>query len=76
MRAQQAIRISNDLYGNDACSAYELAKGFSRPIEAGTTPKIIPVELLKARDVMIAKRKLNLILRSKSTSDLPLNIGD
>ena len=28
MRAQQAIRISNDLYGNDVCSAYELAKGF------------------------------------------------
>ena len=25
--AQQSIRISNDLYGNDLCSSYELAKG-------------------------------------------------
>eukprot|EP00171_Calliarthron_tuberculosum_P022021 IDg22021t1 len=28
---QQALRISNDLYGNDVMSAHELAKGFSRP---------------------------------------------
>ncbi len=28
MRAEQTIRISNDLYGNDVCSACELAKGF------------------------------------------------
>ncbi len=76
MRAQQAIIISNDSYGNDVCSAYELAKGFSRPIETETTPKIIPVEIMKARDAIMAKRKLNLILRSKSTSDLPLKIGD
>ncbi len=72
MRAQQAIIISNDLCGNDVCSAYELSKGFSRPIETGTTPKIIPVEIMKARDAVMAKRKINLILRSKSNSDLPL----
>ena len=74
--AQQAIRISNDLYGNDTCSAHELAKSFTRPIVPGILPKIIPKDLLTVRETLMAKRKLNLILKSKSTSLTPVQIGD
>ena len=73
---QQAIRISNDLYGNDVLSAHELAKGYTRPIDKKVVPSLIPDELLKAHEVLIAKRKLNLILRSKPTKDVPLSVGD
>ena len=40
--AQQAIRISNELYGNETCSSHKLDKGFIRPIIPGTIPKIVP----------------------------------
>ena len=74
--AQQAIRISNDLYGNDTCSAHELSKRFTRPIVPGTLPKIVPQDLLIARETLMAKRKLNLILKSKSRMVAPVRIGD
>ena len=32
LAAQQAICISNALYGNDTCSAHELVKVFFRPV--------------------------------------------
>ena len=63
--AQQPIRISNDLYWTDVCSSFELAKEFTRPLETGQLPKIVPEDLLNARDTIMAKRKLNLILQSK-----------
>jgi len=73
---QQAIRISNDLYGNDTMSSTELAKGYSRPIRTGDKPVLVPEEIRTAHEVLIAKRKLNLILRSKSTSDIDVSPGD
>jgi len=73
---QQALRISNDLYGNDAMSATELAKGYTRPIRNGETPVLVPEEIQTAHDVLIAKRKLNLILRSKATTDIDISPGD
>ena len=76
LAAQQAIRISNDLYGNDVCSSHELAKGFTRPIESGSLPKIIAKDVEKAREIPIAKRKLNLIVKSKSTTVTPVRIRD
>ncbi len=39
---QQALRISNDLYGNHIVSAYGFAKGFTRPVGTGQTPPMIP----------------------------------
>ena len=42
---QQAIRISNDLYDNNIFSSHKLAKGFTRPVECGNLPKIIPPDL-------------------------------
>ena len=76
LAAQQAIRISNDLYGNDTCSAHELFKGFTRPVAPGTLPKIIPKDIVTTRQTLMAKRKLNLILKSKLTSVATVHVGD
>ena len=73
---QQALKISNDLYGNDTCSAFELAKGYTRPVQPGMFPVYIPDELIEAREQIHAKRKLVLILRSKSITDIQINPGD
>ena len=43
---QQAIRVSNDLYGSEVLSAQELAKGYSRPIEAGAKPKLLSQDIV------------------------------
>ncbi len=72
----QAFTISNDLYGNGHCSAFECAKGYTRPICSGKMPVAIPQEVLDAQKERIAKRKLNLILRSKAVQDITLEIGD
>ena len=74
--AQQSIRMSNELYGSEVCSAFELAKGFTRPIQPGSELKFVPDGVINARDTLIAKRKLNLTLISISTSDIPVKIGD
>ena len=76
LAAQQAIRISNDLYGNDACSALELVKGFTRPVVTGALPKIVIEDLVTSSQTVMAKRKLNLILKRKSMSVAPVQIGD
>ena len=62
--AQQVIRISNDLYGDDTCCAHELAKGFTPPIVSGSLPKIVPKDLVTGRETLMAKRNLNLIFKS------------
>jgi len=74
--AQQAIRITNDLYGNDVMSANELAKGYTRPIEAGVSLKSLPEEIVRAHDTLMAKRKLTKILRSKSVQEEQISSGD
>lgn len=61
----QALRISNDLYGNDVMSASELAKGYTRPVFNGKTPILVPDEIINAHQILKAKRKLTMILRSK-----------
>lgn len=73
---QQSFRISNDLYGNDELSAHELAKGYTRPVIAGTYPVLVPRELIEAQKTLASKRKLTLILRSKATVDTPVKPGD
>lgn len=73
---QQTFRIANDLYGNDVLSSSELAKGYTRPINKGVRPKILPEEIVTAHEALIAKRKLTLILRSRSTLDTPVSVGD
>ena len=70
-----AIRISNDLYGNTLASAHELAKGYTRPV-SGNKPIPLPDEIRCAHEELVAKRKLNLILKSKSIIELPISVGD
>lgn len=70
--AYQATVISNDLYGSDTVTAFELAKGYTKPIESEKAVVPLPDDLRAAHDELVAKRKLNLILRSHSTSTPPL----
>lgn len=71
-----ALRITNDLYGSDTMSSFELAKGFTRPALPGTPPIPIPEEIRAAHENLQAKRKLTLILRSKATTDNVVKAGD
>ena len=71
----RALRISNDLYGNEVLSAHEQAKGYTRPI-CNHSPVTVPNELVNAQKDLLAKRKLNLILRSKSITEPAINVGD
>ena len=73
---QQAFRISNDLYGSDTVSAYEMAKGYTRPVLSAASPVPLPKELVDAHDALIARRRLTKILKSKSVSDAMFAVGD
>lgn len=66
---QQALRISNDLYGSDVCSAQETAKGYTRPANVGSFPATVPQHIFRAHDDLLAKRKLTRI-----SSDLQLTV--
>ena len=72
--AVKALGISNELYGNTVMSAFELAKGYSKPIFG--KPVAIPNEVINAYEAIQARRKLSRILNSKSTSEPSVNIGD
>lgn len=69
------FRVSNDLYGNTVASAHELAKGYTRPV-SHDAPRKLPPEIKKAHEEIVEKRKLNLILSSKSIQELPIRVGD
>lgn len=73
--AQRAVSISNDLYGNDTMSAFELAKGYTKPIDGQNVHKV-PDEILDAQLRLAARRKLALILKSKATFENVVNVGD
>lgn len=72
--ALRAVAVSNDLYGNHTVSAYEMAKGYTRPFEG--SPISLPQEMLDAHLNMQARRKLSMIMRSKATKEIPLSIGE
>lgn len=73
LEAQQALRISNDLYGSHVLSAFELAKGFSRP--CGAPAIAVLAHLFEVQETLYAKRTLTLILQKKDTHDIPIAIG-
>jgi len=73
---QESLRICNDLYGNDVMSSHELAKGYTRPIHSSGPILQIPDEIKAAHDTLIAKRKMNLIMKSHATVDTPVAAGD
>lgn len=72
--AQKSIFISNNLYGSDIMSAYEMAHGFTRPLN-GSVQKIGD-DIIDAQNTLEAKRKLTKILRTKSTHDTIISAGD
>lgn len=69
------FRISNDLYGNDTASAHEMARCYTRPV-SHHQPLMLPDDIRVAQENLLAKRKMNKILRSKSIQEIPVNIGD
>ncbi len=74
-KVAKTFRILNDLYENGVMSAYESAKGFTRPIIPSSTAKNVPEDIRIAQEELIAKPKLNLMLRSKTIRDPKLSIG-
>ncbi len=53
-----------------------MRKVSTRPICSGKSPVIVPEEVLDAQKELTAKRKLNLILRSKSVQTPKIEVGD
>ncbi len=72
----RTFMISNDLYGNGTLSVYESVKGYTRPVDPKVSPINVPQEIKTAQEEIIAKRKLNLILRSKALHMPALDVGD
>ncbi len=73
--AIKAVSISNDLYGNNIMSAFEMSKGYTKSIEGNSLIEISP-EIEKAYVDIQARRKLANIMKSKSVKELPLTVGD
>lgn len=61
LAAYKVVSISNDLYGNDILSVFDLAKGFSIPISVKPIDTVVPDDVLNVRDLLHARRKLALI---------------
>ncbi len=76
LAAYKAVSISNDLYGNDTLSAFELAKGFTKPIMNEPIDNLIPDDIIESHEKLQARRKLVLILKSNAIQELPIHIGD
>lgn len=74
--AMKAVNVSNDLYGNEILSSFELARGFNKPFQSSSQLKVIPNDLVTAQEQLQAKCKLTLILRSIATTELPIAVGD
>lgn len=72
--AIKAVAISNDLYGSSVLSSFELAKGYSKPLNGNL--KQVSDEVVKAYQDIQARRKLSRILKSKSNEEPTLKVGD
>lgn len=66
LHAVRSVLISNDLYGNDVMSSFELAKGFAKPIGGQNIPPT-PDNIATAQAQLQEKWKFALILESEST---------
>lgn len=74
--ALEAVRLSNDLYGTDVASAFELAKGYTRPLHPKSHVCPIPPEIVEAHVDLLAKRKLHLIMRTQVSPSQTFDVGD
>ena len=70
------MSISNDLYGNDTLSAFELAKGFTKPVMSNQALSLVPHDVITAHEQLQARRKLALILKSKATKEIPIQVSE
>lgn len=61
------------MYGNHTVSALEMAKGFTRHSEG--KPVASSQEILDADLNIKSRRKISMILKSKSIKEVPLPIG-
>lgn len=57
-------------------SSFEPVKGFAKPVDSSCRPQTTQSELIHAHDMLKAKRKLTLILRSKSNKEPVVRAGD
>lgn len=57
-------------------SSFEIAKGFTKPLIDHTAPVVVAHDLITALETLIAKKELNLIMRTKATVDPVINPGD
>lgn len=73
--ALQAIRSSNELYGNGFASANALQTGYNRPIVHGSLVKI-PTDIIGAHDKLISRRKMNAIFRTNAVKEALIHVGD
>lgn len=74
--AHRAVSNSNDLYGFENMLSFEISKGYTKPLLDFVAPESVPQELVESRDLLIAKRKINLVMRSKGTSNPTIEPGN
>lgn len=74
--AYQAVRISYDIFGSDTLSAFENAKGYTKPIVRNDPPAAVCSGLIYSPQTVDIRRKFTLITRSKSVSEPFIAVGD
>lgn len=72
----QAVTVSNDLYGSDTVSSFEIAKGFTKPIDSTSSRSLVCLDIVDAHEQIISKRRLNMIIRSNTVSPPAVKPGD
>lgn len=66
----QEIRTSNDLHGTETFTEFDRKRWFTKPIQPNSNLDLISDEPKNAQADIKAKRKLRLIIPSKSVSDI------
>ena len=58
---EKVFHVSKNFYLNDIVSSFELAKGYTLPLDEDSSMLDVPPEIIEAQNVLKAKRKLNFI---------------
>lgn len=72
----KAVSISNDLYGNNTLGAFEMARGYTKPVMCKTALSAVPDDVIDAHEKLRARRKLAFILNLKVVKEIPIQVGD
>lgn len=75
VHALRSVTISNDLYVNDVMSSFELETEITKPVIDST---VYPISdyVVNAQAQLQARRKLAIILKSKSIEEISVTAGD